>query len=140
MQTNLDKSLDKNKQFRFISICASILVFLAIAVGAFGAHAWSDVLTENNSHHAFSLANDYQWYNAIALFVLALMQQQKPQIAIFKVCLLILIGVTLFSGSLYLYALSNYSQFAMITPLGGVLLLCGWGMIVFKIWFRLASG
>lgn len=131
--------LSNRQQFKCICLCASILLFLAIAVGAFGAHAWSDVLTKNASLHTFSLANDYQWYHGIALLVLALLQQQSPKLALFSPCLVIIIGTLLFSGSLYLHALLDYSRLALITPFGGVLLLIGWGMIVFRVWCRLAT-
>jgi uncharacterized membrane protein YgdD (TMEM256/DUF423 family) len=110
-------------------LIASFSGFLAVALGAFGAHALKQVLLENNRTDTFELAVRYHFYHTLALLAIALLMDRfgSKWLSISAIC--ILIGMLLFSGSLYLLALANNTSFAIITPIGGVFLLTGWGFL-----------
>jgi uncharacterized membrane protein YgdD (TMEM256/DUF423 family) len=100
---------------------------LAVALGAFGAHALRDLLHANGKTDTFELAVRYQFYHALALMVNGLFQRQffgqgrSSRSAVFFVA-----GVLFFSGSLYALALTGFRPMAWLTPVGGVALLAGW--------------
>jgi uncharacterized membrane protein YgdD (TMEM256/DUF423 family) len=106
---------------------AAVLCFLAVALGAFGAHGLRSTLEARGMLDAWNKAVFYQFVHAIALLVLALYGNINR-----GACLLLLIGVLLFSGSLYLLALIPQARawLGPVTPLGGVCFLAGWAWLV----------
>ena len=113
-------------------LTGAILGMLGVGLGAFGAHALKNLLTQNGRVETFELAVRYQFYHALAiLFVGVLMEKFSG--AIQWSSLLMLLGVILFSGSLYAYSLTNIKGFAMVTPIGGLFLLAGWAMLVYSV-------
>ncbi|MBS1680718.1 MAG: DUF423 domain-containing protein [Bacteroidetes bacterium] len=114
-------------------IAGATLGLLGVALGAFGAHALKNSLTQNGRLETFELAVRYQFYHAFALLVTGLLMQKFVANHLQWASLLFLLGTLLFSGSLYLYALTNKTGFAMITPLGGLLLLGGWAVMLYAM-------
>src|SRR5215212_6715085 len=100
-------------------ITGAVLGFLGVALGAFGAHALKPTLEANGKLDTFELAVRYQFYHALALLFLGLWMNSNASAMNGWTGLLWIGGVLLFSGSLYLYALTNTKAFAMITPIGG---------------------
>lgn len=100
---------------------ASIFGFLAVALGAIGAHALHHTLEANGKIEAWHTAALYHVVHAIVLLVLA----QRPVVARLPFTLFGA-GIVLFSGSLYGLALTNVKFFAFLTPLGGLCILGGW--------------
>lgn len=100
---------------------------LAVALGAFGAHAIQGLLAQNGMTGVWQTATFYHFIHAVMLFVLA---GRKPFAAGPWWCFLI--GILLFSGSLYLLAATDARWLGAITPLGGVSFLLGWGWLVFR--------
>jgi len=114
-------------------LCGSLLGLVGVALGAFGAHALKGTLIHNGRVGTCELAVRYQFYHALALLLIGLLME-KLRVQDFKwASLFIFVGVVIFSGSLYLFALTNTTTFAMITPLGGVLMLLGWGWLSYSI-------
>jgi uncharacterized membrane protein YgdD (TMEM256/DUF423 family) len=105
-------------------IAATINGFLAVALGAFGAHGLEGKLTEK-ALNTWGTAVQYQMFHTIALFATAFLAM-KANTTMNGAGWAFLIGIFLFSGSLYIYALTQLKFFAMITPLGGVAFLIGW--------------
>ena len=105
---------------------AALLCFLAVALGAFGAHGLRSILEARGMFDVWNKAVFYHFIHAIALVVLALYGSINR-----GACLLLLIGILLFSGSLYLLALTNLRWIGAITPFGGLCFLAGWGWLVF---------
>lgn len=106
---------------------AAALCFLAVALGAFGAHALKETLQANAMTDVWNKAVLYHFVHAIALLVLAAIPSaQRIAAALF------IAGIVLFSGSLYLLACSNIKWLGAITPLGGLCFLAGW--ISLAIW------
>jgi uncharacterized membrane protein YgdD (TMEM256/DUF423 family) len=100
---------------------AAVLGFLAVALGAFGAHGLKDLLARNGTAAIWEKAVFYHFIHAVVLFVLAgrTPLQTGPWASF-------LIGIVIFSGSLYLLAITNLRWLGAITPFGGVSFLVGW--------------
>lgn len=98
-----------------------MLCFLGVALGAFGAHALRETLHTNGMTEVWNKAVLYHFLHALALLVLAAL----PQISRAAPALFVA-GIVLFSGSLYLLALTNIRWLGAITPLGGLCFLAGW--------------
>lgn len=114
---------------RKIVIWAAFLGLIAIVLGAFGAHGLKKVLTEAQLA-TFETGVKYQMYHALFLLMIAplgiLAEKQKKTIATVAI-----IGVCLFSGSIYLLATQSllgisFSFLGPVTPLGGVFLISSW--------------
>ncbi len=115
----------------FIGLSA-IVGGLAVAIGAFGAHALKDILLANNRTETFELASRYHFYHAFALCLLAICMHLFPQKNLTPAYYCMLVGLLIFSGSLYALALSNVGKLGAITPIGGVFLLVGWGIFAWQ--------
>lgn len=105
---------------------AALLGFLAVALGAFGAHGLKEVLTQNATTAIWEKAVLYHFIHTVMLFMLA---QRRPVLT--GVWLSFFGGIVVFSGSLYLLAVTNVKWLGAITPLGGVSFLVGWGWLAF---------
>jgi uncharacterized membrane protein YgdD (TMEM256/DUF423 family) len=114
-----------NKRFILIG---GVFGFLAVAFGAFGAHALKDLLEANGRAQTFELAVRYHFFHALALLTLGFQNQIQSKI----VGLLWLLGILFFSGSLYVLAILNTTSVALITPVGGLFLLAGWAALVIQ--------
>jgi uncharacterized membrane protein YgdD (TMEM256/DUF423 family) len=119
---------------RQIILIGSLLGGLAVALGAFGAHAFKDLLIQNNRVDTYELAVRYHFFHALALLLITLLLDKVESKIGIRSAMLILIGTILFSGSLYIMALFNTTKGALITPIGGVFLLIGWGMLFYAAW------
>jgi uncharacterized membrane protein YgdD (TMEM256/DUF423 family) len=99
--------------------------FIAVAAGAFGAHALQSL--PERYLNAFRTGGQYQMYHALALVLIGLLPASRPA-DVAGWCMLA--GIIVFSGSLYMLALSRLNWFGAITPLGGLLMLAGWAALV----------
>ncbi len=100
--------------------------FLAVALGAFGAHALAARLSVELMN-TFQTAVQYHFYHSLALFGTALLALQYPSAALPKAAgQLFFAGIVLFSGSLYLLALTGVRWLGAVTPVGGLAFLAGW--------------
>lgn len=113
----------------FVTI-AAIFGGLSVAGGAFASHALREKLTER-SLEIFEVGARYQMYHALALLLVALLISRTPvpPTALIASGWLFIIGVTIFSGSLYALSLSGVKSLGAIAPLGGVALMSGWGAL-----------
>lgn len=100
---------------------ASFLGFLAVVLGAFGAHGLKDLLARNGTAAIWEKAVFYHFIHTVMLFILATRTPLRtgPWVSFF-------IGILIFSGSLYLLAVTNLRWFGAITPIGGISFLVGW--------------
>ncbi|MFT5571192.1 MAG: uncharacterized membrane protein YgdD (TMEM256/DUF423 family) [Cryomorphaceae bacterium] len=112
---------------RRIYLAASIAAILAVALGAFGAHALSDLLIANDRIRTFETANQYHFYHSFGLFVLGALLNQGFSPSLLKAAaILMCVGILLFSGSLYILSISDKSWLGAIAPLGGGAFLVSW--------------
>jgi len=100
---------------------AALMGFLAVALGAFGAHGLEKLLVENKTVEIWKTAVFYHFIHTVMLFVLAQRHPVRP-----GPWLSFFAGIVIFSGSLYLLAVTNARWLGAITPLGGVSFLAGW--------------
>jgi len=115
-------------------ITGSILGFLGIIIGAFGAHGLEKFL-DNENLATFETGVKYQMYHALLMLLVAnfaLSKKTKKRLHI-----LILFGVILFSGSIYGLATNvltgfDFATIGFVTPIGGTLLIMAWGFLIFK--------
>lgn len=112
---------------------ACALGFAGVAAGAFGAHALRDRLTPQ-ALGTWETAVRFQMYHGLALLAAAWAAERWPGPAAFWAGWLLFGGVVIFSGSLYLLALSGVRWLGAVTPLGGVLLLAGWASLGWAAW------
>jgi uncharacterized membrane protein YgdD (TMEM256/DUF423 family) len=110
---------------RLFLACGAISAFIAVAAGAFGAHALRGRLTPEMLA-VFEVGVRYQMYHALALLAVAWMLGRWPGPWPVRAGWLFLAGTVLFSGSLYLLALTGIRWLGAITPLGGLAFLTGW--------------
>ena len=118
---------------RFV-LFGSLSAFIAVAAGAFGAHYLKARLTPDHLA-AFETGARYQIYHAIALFICASLTERGWSLAP-PAGWLFVTGTVLFSGSLYLIALTGVTGIGMITPLGGLAFLAGWLCLIVCAWPR----
>ena|SRR5699024_5109018 len=106
--------------------------FLAVALGAFGAHGLEGKISEN-ALKTWEKAVNYQMFHTMALFVTALLMMtiKSPQLT--WAGWLFFIGIVLFSGSLYFYSTTGITALAMITPFGGITFLIGWVILGYTV-------
>ena len=112
----------------------STLAFFSVVLGAFGAHALKAHLDEK-SLAIYHTATEYQMYHALALIGLGLWSAQNPTFSTELTGWAFTGGCVIFSGSLYLLAITRISLLGAITPIGGVLFLVGWfsfGQLMWK--------
>ena len=115
-------------------ITGSVLGFLGVVIGAFGAHGLEKFL-DADALATFETGVKYQMYHALLMLLVAsfaLSEKTKKTLHI-----LILVGVILFSGSIYGLATNvltnfDFTTIGMITPIGGTLLIIAWGLLIVK--------
>jgi uncharacterized membrane protein YgdD (TMEM256/DUF423 family) len=110
-------------------ITAAVAGFSGVALGAFGAHGLKGVLSADMLT-VYQTAVQYHLIHAVVLLALSLWLQVQPSRWLSWSARLMLLGLILFSGSLYLLALSGVRPLGMITPLGGVSWLLGWSALL----------
>ena len=115
---------------RTILVVGAILGGLAVATGAFGAHALSDLPQKDQD--SFATGAEYQMYHALALLLTGILAQLGYRAALASWCFLL--GTLMFSGSLYLLVLTDTRWLVAITPIGGTLMIIGWLALAFSTW------
>lgn len=116
-----------------IAITATLLIVLSVVLGAFGAHGLKNVVSPEKVA-SYEVGVRYQIYHGLGLLLIAL-NANKFQGNLKMFYSFILAGVVLFSGSIYLLALNelisiDLSFLGPVTPIGGVLMIMGWGVLL----------
>jgi uncharacterized membrane protein YgdD (TMEM256/DUF423 family) len=115
----------------FLAACSG---FVCVALGAFGAHALRDRL-DAYALGVFETAVQYQFYHSLALLAVGLLMLQLPGSALLRSsAVLFVIGILVFSGSLYLLSVTGLRWLGAITPLGGLAFLAGWACLAAAAW------
>ena len=107
--------------------------FLSVAMGAFAAHGLRHAL-DAQALGWIETAVRYQFWHSVALLALAALMAVRPARSLSIAAGAFVIGMVLFSGSLYAMALSGRQGFAWITPLGGACFLIGWVVVAVYAW------
>ena len=118
---------------RLTLVLGAAFMFVAVALGAFGAHALKGRLAPDMTS-VWQTAVQYQAWHALALFGLGLLMLHFPERAGLGLAgWLFVAGILLFSGSLYVLALTGVRGLGAVTPFGGVAFLAGWAVLVWAI-------
>lgn len=116
----------------FIAL-AAINGFIAVGLGAFAAHGLKSRLPEDLLA-IFQTGVQYQMYHALALFGVGLLAMQLSDSTLLRASgWLFVAGIVIFSGSLYVLALTGTRWLGAITPIGGVAFLVGWALLAFAM-------
>ncbi|NLD70802.1 MAG: DUF423 domain-containing protein [Limnobacter sp.] len=106
------------------------LALLSVGAGAFGAHALRARL-DPAMLEVFETGARYQMYHALGLMAVAWAANLRPSGSVRLAGWLFVLGIVLFSGSLYLLALGGLGAFGIVTPFGGVAMMAGWGCLAY---------
>jgi len=106
-------------------VIGAIYGFLAVALGAFGAHGLEGRVSEQ-ALKAWEKAVKYQMFHTVSLFITSILLLKEHSSALMWAGWMFIVGTLLFSGSLYVYSTTGIRSLAMITPFGGVIFLIGW--------------
>jgi uncharacterized membrane protein YgdD (TMEM256/DUF423 family) len=125
-----------NTKHRFMTktfiLIGIVFACLSVVIGAFGAHALKNLLIQNQKQDIFETAVRYQFFHALAIICTGMLSYQ------FKVSLHLasssfLIGILVFSGSLYILSITNIKWLGAITPIGGVAFIFGWLVLFWEV-------
>ncbi|MEP3390288.1 MAG: DUF423 domain-containing protein [Reichenbachiella sp.] len=114
-------------------LIGAVLGLLSVVIGAFGAHGLKDILEENGRLDVFETAVKYQMYHAFALLFTSLLAEKINGNWATRAIFCFVIGVLIFSGSLYVLSISNIGMFGAITPIGGLFLIVGWVFVILGV-------
>ncbi|MDX1490966.1 MAG: DUF423 domain-containing protein [Pseudohongiellaceae bacterium] len=114
-------------------ILAGINGFIAVGLGAFGAHGLKNILSADLLS-TFNTGVQYHMYHSLALLAVGVLVLHYPNQALLKTSgYLFTLGIVIFSGSLYILALSGVRWLGAITPLGGVAFLAAWALLAWSM-------
>jgi len=104
---------------------AAISGLLAVALGAFGAHGLKSIITPEMLE-VYKTGVQYQFYHTFALLAVGILMNFNQSKALKWSATLFMIGIVLFSGSLYVLAISDIKALGIITPFGGITWIAAW--------------
>jgi uncharacterized membrane protein YgdD (TMEM256/DUF423 family) len=111
---------------------AGISGALAVGLGAFGAHSLEALLIQNGRLDTFQTAVNYHFYHTLALLGIGVLASVKPDWkGIAFAAWSMVLGILIFSGSLYVLSLTGITWLGAITPLGGLAFILGWSSLVY---------
>ncbi|WP_255474203.1 DUF423 domain-containing protein [Pontibacter qinzhouensis] len=118
---------------KIILLIASALGALTVMIGAFGAHALAPMLQASGRTDTFETAVKYQMYHTFALLAVGLLlfRVESPALQVAAWCFVL--GILVFSGSLYTLCITGITWLGAITPIGGTLLIVGWGALFYAL-------
>jgi len=111
---------------------AALFGLISVGLGAFGAHSLKNVLDEYGKS-VYEKAVLYQMFHSVALLAVGVLQHLFKEISLSPSGFGFLIGILLFSGSLYALAITGLKWLGAITPIGGLAFLFGWAWLLFAI-------
>lgn len=112
-------------------LIASVSGMLAVILGAFGAHGL-EKLVDAKMLQRFHTGVEYQFYHSLALLLISILYYFIRNKYMAYAGYAFLLGMILFSGSLYLYVLTDIKGFVLVTPFGGLSFIIGWGLLAFS--------
>ena len=112
-------------------IIASLLAAMAILFGAFGSHSLKEELSAQ-SLEVYDIATRYLMFHALGIFLIALLGFQLPKKSLEIPIIMMIVGTSIFSGSLYLIAMLDFKKLGMVTPIGGLLLIVSWLLLAYN--------
>ena len=118
--------------FKIAIISGSFFALLSVVMGAFGAHLLKDTLTEY-SKAIYDKAVLYQIFHSIGILIITTIDYNLSEINLSISIWFFIFGILFFSGSLYLLALTDIKVLGAVTPIGGLLFILGWIIVIVKV-------
>lgn len=119
---------------KIVLLTAAVLGGLSVGIGAFGAHALRATLEAGGRIETFETAVKYQFYHTLALLAIGILMYHIPDKRLGYAAVSMIAGIIVFSGSLYILCLTGTRWWGAVTPLGGVALIVGWGLLFISIY------
>ena len=117
---------------RFFFVAGTIAAFIAVALGAFGAHSLRTKLSPEMLN-IFEVGVRYQMYHALGLIAVAWAITRWPEANLNAAGWAFIVGIVIFSGSLYILSITDTRWLGAITPIGGLAFLIGWAILVWSV-------
>ena len=105
---------------------------LSVILGAFGAHGLKDKLSDY-SISVFNKGVMYQFFHGIGIILTVILDYNLKSLSFDTSIWLFVFGIILFSGSLYILAITEVKWFGMITPIGGIMFILGWALMFINV-------
>ena len=105
---------------------------IVVILGAFGAHGLKDIL-DPYSKAIYEKAVLYQLFHTLGILVVGIIEKILPEVQLGVSGFAFLLGIIIFSGSLYILAITGAKWLGMITPIGGILFIVGWVVLFYKV-------
>ncbi len=119
---------------KLILVAGAIAMALAVVLGAFGAHGLKSKISADMMA-VYQTGVQYHFYHALGVLLIGLLVQHFPQVNLLHWSAWVLLaGIVLFSGSLYVLSVTGVRVLGAITPIGGVLFIAGWLMLAAGVW------
>ncbi|MBE7526440.1 MAG: DUF423 domain-containing protein [Burkholderiales bacterium] len=119
---------------RIFLALGAVNAFLCVALGALGSHGLKSVLTANMLAN-FQIGVQYHFYHAIGMRLVGLTMERLPQVRALKFSgMLMMAGIVLFSGTLYIVSLTGWRGMGIVAPLGGSSFMVGWLLLAYAVW------
>lgn len=115
-------------------LAGAVSGFLGVSLGAFGAHALKDFLAASQRADTFETAVKYMFYHGLALILTGILQKEFPVPAVTNAGWAFLIGIIIFSGSLFLLCATGIKVLGAITPIGGLAMIAGWALLFWGVY------
>ncbi len=137
----IDKKLDGVDIMTGIFISTgAFFALIGVFARSLSSHAIQPFLLERGSLDNFNLAADYLIFHGLALFAVAILYHLFPGARYERAGFLFILGSLLFQGSVLAKSVISIAPFGMITPLGGFILMLGWGTLIIIPLFYAAQG
>lgn len=126
-----------NQNAKKYLLFGSIFMTIAVAFGAFGAHGLKEMIPEK-ALQTYHTGITYQFYHAIGLLILGIIQQIDSKTNYEKVFRFMVGGILLFSFNCYVYAITGIKTMALIVPIGGIFFILAWGTLTYYLTKKVA--
>ena len=120
---------------RILFIIGSLFAALSVLLGAFGAHGLKNRLSMEDLA-IFETAVRYQMYHALGILLMGVASFYLTEKLVSIPAYFLILGIIIFSGSLFLLVFTNLRWFGAITPIGGLCLIIGWLLLAYNIYFH----
>ncbi len=119
-----------------ILMTASVFLVLAVVIGAFGSHALKPRLSEELMQ-VYKTGVEYHFYHALGLLLVGVLSVYMPSNLLNWSALFLAMGILIFSGSLYVLAITGIRWIGAITPIGGLSFIAGWVLLFVAVWKKI---
>jgi len=125
--------IKRKRMSKTILMTASVLLAMAVAIGAFGAHGLKSHLS-TEMLATYKTGVEYHFYHALGLLLVGVLAYFMPSVQLKWSAIFLFSGIILFSGSLYVLAITGIKWLGAITPLGGLSFIAGWILLFVAVW------